>query len=195
MLYYGLRGLWNCDVPYNPSNSDLSTIGTVHDSVTIAFGPSALSTGVCYHSDWRPINYTELYNPSPDYEMATEAACFGTNINTKGLDSSFVLAEQPLFSMPRDLSLVDPLWSGCTPIAGAFDPASVLVRASVLIATSSTRAMPASSLTHQLVSETAANAQSEASPKQQQPPNDKASGADDAGEPLLYEATGGGIIL
>ena len=25
--------------------------------------------------------------------------------------------------------------------------------------------------------------------------NDKASGADDAGEPLLYEATGGGIIL
>ena len=104
VVYYGLRGLWNCDVPYNPLNSDLSTIGTVHDSVTIAYEPSALSTGVCYHSDRRPINYTELYNPSLDYEMATEAACFGTNINTKGLDSSFILAEQPLFSMPRDLS-------------------------------------------------------------------------------------------
>ena len=96
-------------MPYNPLNSDLSTIGTVHDSVTIAYEPSALSTEVYYHSDWRPINYTELYNPSPDYEMATEAACFGTDINTKGLDSSFILAEQPLFFMPRDLSLVDPL--------------------------------------------------------------------------------------
>lgn len=103
--------------------------------------------------------------------MATEAACFGTDINTKGLNSS-------LFSMPRDLSLVDPLCSGCTPIAGAFDPASILVRASVLVATSSalptpsTRAMPASSLAHQLASETVANAQPEASSKQQQPPND-----------------------
>ena len=107
-----------------------------------------------------------------------EAAYFGTDINTKGLNSTFILAEQPLFSMPRDLSLVDPLWSGCTPIAGVFDPASILVRASVLVATSSailtpsTRAMPASSLAHQLASETVANAQPEASSKQQQPPND-----------------------
>ncbi|KAL2059401.1 hypothetical protein ABVK25_000694 [Lepraria finkii] len=41
VFYYGLPGLWNCDVPYNLLNSDFSTIDTVHDSVNIVYEPSA----------------------------------------------------------------------------------------------------------------------------------------------------------
>ena len=111
-------------------------IGTVHDEVTIGYPPDALSTGVCYHTNWRPINYTELAYPPPDYEVITQAACSIPYGDPRTIDSSHILAGSPIFSIPGGISQVDPLWSTCTPAApGGYDPPRALTRIPNLVPT------------------------------------------------------------
>ncbi|KAK3170108.1 hypothetical protein OEA41_009494 [Lepraria neglecta] len=43
-------------------------IGKIYDKITTAYEPDELSTGHCYHTNWSPINYTEFYYPTPDYD-------------------------------------------------------------------------------------------------------------------------------
>ena len=114
---------------YDCGQDEEPNIGTVHDAVTIGYPPDALSTGVCYHTNWRPINYTELAYPPPDYEVVTQAACSMSIGDTRTIDSSHILAGSPIFSIPGGISSVDPLWSTCTPAApGGYDPPRALTR-------------------------------------------------------------------
>ena len=119
--------------------------------MTVAYAPEALSTGGnCHGTSWTAINYTKLYNPQPDYEVATEAACSDYYQFT---DAGFFLAGEFLLSMPADLSLVDPLWSTCTPESG-YDPPRALSPAIALDPTPTSdpvaQAQPASSPQHSL---------------------------------------------
>ena len=119
MIYTSLMAVYDCGQDLEPN------IGTVHDEVTIGYPPDALSTGVCYHTNWRPINYTELAYPPPDYEVITQAACSIPYGDPRTIDSSHILAGSPIFSIPGGISQVDPLWSTCTPAApGGYDPPS-----------------------------------------------------------------------
>ena len=120
--------MYDCGQDYEPN------LGTVHDEVTIGYPPDALSTGVCYHTNWRPINYTELAYPPPDYEVVTQAACSMSYGDTRTIDSSHILAGSPIFSIPGGISQVDPLWSTCTPAApGGYDPPRALTRSQNLV--------------------------------------------------------------
>ena len=119
---------------YDCSQDNEPFIGTVHDEVTIGYPPDALSTGVCYHTNWRPINYTELAYPPPDYDVVTQAACSMSIGDTRTIDSSHILAGSPIFSIPGGISQVDPLWSTCTPAApGGYDPPRALTRSQNLV--------------------------------------------------------------
>ena len=119
---------------YDCGQDEEPNIGTVHDAVTIGYPPDALSTGVCYHTNWRPINYTELAYPPPDYEVVTQAACSMSIGDTRTIDSSHILAGSPIFSIPGGISQVDPLWSTCTPAApGGYDPPRALTRSQNLV--------------------------------------------------------------
>ena len=136
-------------------------IGTVHDEVTRAYAPEALSTGHCYHKDWSPINYTSLYDPLPDYNVITEKACSMSVSPGQSIDASFFLAGFPLLSIPQDVSLIDPLWASCTAEPfGGYDPPRVLTGAGPLIASSAatssilSQAQPASSVVAPLPEET-----------------------------------------
>ena len=119
---------------YDCSQDLEPNIGTVHDETTIGYPPDALSTGVCYHTNWRPINYTELAYPPPDYEVITQAACSIPYGDPRTIDSSHILAGSPIFSIPGGISQVDPLWSTCTPAApGGYDPPRALTRIQNLV--------------------------------------------------------------
>lgn len=145
--------VYDCDTNTAPY------VGSVYDEVTIGYPPDALSTGVCYHTNWRPINYTELYSPPPDYEVVTQAACSMNFGDPRTIDSSPILAGSPIFSIPGDVSQVDPLWSTCTPAApGGYDPPRVLTKNNNLLPTPTpppvTQAKPEPSATLQLAAET-----------------------------------------
>lgn len=125
-------------------------VGHVHKAVTIAYPPNALSTGHCYHTNWSPINYTELYYPKPDYEMVTERQC-SFSLNPATVDSSYWLGGDPLLSLPSDLWRVDPAWSTCTVGTGygGYDPPIVLTRARSLVPGPSTTPTIATSISPQ----------------------------------------------
>ena len=148
--------IYDCDTNLAPN------LGPVYSAVTIGYPPDALSTGVCYHTNWRPINYTELYYPPPDYEVVTQAACSMDYGDPRTVDSSSILAGSPIFSIPGGISRVDPLWSTCTPAApGGYDPPRALTKAKNLVPTPTpppviTKAKPEPSATLQLAAETGA---------------------------------------
>lgn len=142
-------------------NCPSTNVGTAHDLATVAYDPTALSTGHCYHTDWSPVNYTQLYYPQPDNEVATRANCFGpTAVVEPGDKSSHVLEGMPLLSMPPGLSRVDPLWSGYAAGSsyGGYDPPIALTKASAMappvsaqsIPESRSSAQPASSVVNRL---------------------------------------------
>lgn len=154
-------GLWSYYSYPNGSHSNgswsnvssfSSQAGPIHTRVTRAYAPEALSTGGdCHGTSWTAINYTKLYSPQPDYEVATEAACSDYSFS-KGqvTDAGYFLAGEFLLSMPVDLSLVDPLWSTCTPESGydpprALSPAVALEPGPTITPDPLTQAKPASS--------------------------------------------------
>ena len=156
VIYHTLLADYTCD----ENQADLD-IGPQYDAVTIAYPPDALSTGVCYHTNWRPINYTELYYPPPDYEVITQAACSMHVGDPRTVDSLPILAGSPIFSIPDDVSQVNPLWSSCTPAApGGYDPPRVLTKTGNLVPTPIlspvSQAQPEPSATLQLAAETGA---------------------------------------
>ena len=154
VIYTSLRGVYDCDdSSYQPN------IGSTHDEVTIGYPPEALSTGVCYHTNWRAINYTELYYPPPDYVVVTQAACSMDIGDPRTVDSSHILAGSPIISLPGDITQIDPFWSTCTPAPpGGYDPPRVLSKAGNLVPTPTpppvTQAKPEPSATLQLPAET-----------------------------------------
>ena len=146
---------YDCDTNTAPN------VGPIYNEVTIEYPPNALSTGVCYHTNWRPINYTELYYPPPDYEVITQAACSMDYGDPRTIDASPILAGSPIFSIPGDVSQVDPLWSTCTPAApGGYDPPRVLTKTNNLVPPPTsppvTQAKPEPSATLQFAAETGA---------------------------------------
>ena len=149
-----MRGVYDC------GNYDAQpNLGSIHDEVTIGYPPEALSTGVCYHTNWRAINYTELYYPPPDYVVVTEPACSMDIGDPRTVDSSHILAGSPIFSLPGDITRIDPLWSTCTPARpGGYDPPRVLSKADNLVPTPTpppvTQAKPEPSATLELPAET-----------------------------------------
>ena len=154
VIYSTLRGVYDCDDESSPPN-----LGSTHDEVTIGYPPEALSTGVCYHTNWRAINYTELYYPPPDYAVVTQAACSMDIGDPRTVDSSHILAGSPIFSLPGDITQIDPFWSTCTPARpGGYDPPRVLSKAGNLVPTPTTppviQAKPEPSATLQLPAET-----------------------------------------
>lgn len=155
VIYHTLQADYNCD------GASVVDVGPTYDAVTIGYPPDALSTGVCYHTNWMPINYTELYYPPPDYEVITEAACSMPVGDPRTVDSLPILAGSPIFSIPHDVSQINPLWSSCTPAApGGYDPPRALTKAANLVPTPVlppvTQAQPESSATLQLAAETGA---------------------------------------
>lgn len=152
--------VYDCDINSAPN------VGPIYDEVTIGYPPDALSTGVCYHTNWRSINYTELYYPPPDYEVITQAACSMDYGNLHSVDSSGILAGSPIFSIPGDVSQLNPLWSTCTPAApGGYDPPRALTKTGNLVPTPTvptptsppvTQAKPEPSATFELPAETGA---------------------------------------
>ena len=147
--------IYNCDINSAPN------VGPIYDKVTIGYPPDALSTGVCYHTNWRPINYTELYYPPPDYEVITQAACSMDYGDLHTVDSSDILAGSPIFSIPGGVSQLNPLWSSCTPAApGGYDPPRALTKTGNLVPTPTsppvTQAKPEPSATLELPAETGA---------------------------------------
>ena len=156
VIYHTLLADYTCD--QNQAEPD---IGPQYDAVTIGYPPDALSTGVCYHTNWMPINYTELYYPPPDYEVITQAACSMHVGDPRTVDSLPILAGSPIFSIPDDVSQVNPLWSSCTPAApGGYDPPRVLTKTGNLVPTPIlppvSQAKPEPSATLQLAAETGA---------------------------------------
>ena len=154
MIYSTLRGVYDCDESYLQPN-----LGSTYDEVTVGYPPQALSTGVCYHTNWRAINYTELYYPPPDYVVVTQPACSMDIGDPRTVDSSHILAGSPIFSLPGDITQIDPLWSTCTPAPpGGYDPPRVLTKAGNLVPTPNpppvTQAKPEPSATLQLPAET-----------------------------------------
>ena len=101
----------------------------MHINVTKAYAPEAFFTGGdCYGTSWVPINYTKLYSPEPDHEVATEATCSSRDRFSKGqvTEASCLLAGDFLIYRPQDCLLVDPLWSMCTAeTLGGYDPPRV----------------------------------------------------------------------
>lgn len=157
VIYRTLMANYDCDIDSAPN------VGSVYDAVTIGYPPDALSTGVCYHTNWRSINYTELYYPPPDYDVVTQAACSMHFGDPRTVDSSPILAGSPIFSIPGAISQVDPLWSSCTPAApGGYDPPRALTKTGNLVPTPIpppvTQANPEPSATLQLAAETGAPA-------------------------------------
>jgi len=115
--------------------------GKLNYSTTIAYPPEALSTS--QESEffagtrlYTAINYSQLQNP--------------TKVTSHGPFQGSTA--QVYFSLPSDLSLVDPAWKGCFPDEyGAFDPPRTLEKATALVsqdpgAQPSPNAAPASSL-------------------------------------------------
>ena len=156
VIYSTLRGVYDCDDNYSMPN-----LGSTHDEVTIGYPPGALSTGVCYHTNWRAINYTELYYPPPDYEVVTQAACSMDIGDPRTIDSDHILAGSPIISLPGDITQIDPLWRTCIPARpGGYDPPRVLSKADNLVPTPTpppvTQAKPEPSATLQLPAETGA---------------------------------------
>lgn len=153
VIYSTLMGIYDCDINSAPN------LGPIYDEVTIAYPPDALSTGVCYHTNWRSINYTELYYPPPDYEVITQAACSMNYGDLRTVDSSGILAGSPIFSIPGGVSQLNPLWSTCTPAApGGYDPPRALTKTGNLVPTPTpppmTQAKPEPSATLELPAET-----------------------------------------
>lgn len=156
VIYHTLQADYTCDE--NQADPD---IGPQYDAVTIGYPPDALSTGVCYHTNWMPINYTELYYPPPDYEVITQAACSMHVGDPRTVDSLPILAGSPIFSIPDDVSQINSLWSSCTPAApGGYDPPRVLTKTGNLVPTPIlppvSQAKPEPSATLQLAAETGA---------------------------------------
>ena len=154
VIYSTVRGVYDCD-----ENSPQPNLGSTHDEVTIGYPPEALSTGVCYHTNWRAINYTELYYPPPDYAVVTEPACSMSIGDPRTIDSLPILAGSPIFSLPSDITKIDPLWSTCSPAPpGGYDPPRVLSKAGNLVPTPTPapviQAKPEPSATLQLPAET-----------------------------------------
>ena len=176
VIYSTLRGVYDCDDYYAQPN-----LGSTHDEVTIGYPPEALSTGVCYHTNWRAINYTELYYPPPDYAVVTEPACSMDIGDPRTIDSSHILAGSPIFSLPGDVTQIDPLWSTCIPARpGGYDPPRVLSKADNLVPTPTpppvTQAKPEPSATLQLPAETGPPRTSSGANIGQDPQNPKSSG-------------------
>ena len=154
VIYSTLRGVYDCDDYYS-----MPKLGSTHDEVTIGYPPEALSSGVCYHTNWRAINYTELYYPPPDYEVITRSDCSMDIGDPRTVDSSHILAGSPIISLPGDITQIDPLWSTCIPARpGGYDPPRVLSKADNLVPTPTpppvTQAKPEPSATLQLPAET-----------------------------------------
>lgn len=156
VIYHTLLADYTCD-----ENQAVADIGPQYDAVTIGYPPDALSTGVCYHTNWMAINYTELYYPPPDYEVITQAACSMSVGDPRTVDSLPILAGSPIFSIPDDVSQVNPLWRSCTPAApGGYDPPRALTKIQNLVPTPApppvSQAKPEPSATLQLAAETGA---------------------------------------
>ena len=121
-------------------------IGTVHQAVTRAYAPEALSSAKCLAADagaglaycinpvgdlqasdcfqgedtgWAQIDYEHLYNPPPSSVMLSEKQkCFTNSISP---DFAAMLYASPQLSFPADVTDIDPLWATwgektCTPI-------------------------------------------------------------------------------
>ena len=166
-------------------------IGTVHDEVTRAYAPEALSTSHCYHKDWSPINYTSLYDPLPDYNVITERACSMSVSPGQSIDALFFLAGFPLLSIPQDVSLIDPLWASCTAEPfGGYDPPRVLTGAGPLIAGSAavssilSQAQPASSVVAPLPEETGSAPQMTSTPGKASPSRENLENSNLAASPI-----------
>ena len=186
--------VYDCGQDYAPN------IGTVHDEVTIGYPPDALSTGVCYHTNWRPINYTELAYPPPDYEVVTQAACSMSIGDTRTIDSSHILAGSPIFSIPGGISQVDPLWSTCTPAApGGYDPPRALTRSQNLVPSptpppvSQAKPEPESSAALQLPVETGAPSTTTGGKSGQTPQDPSNPNANESPDPSVSASQGAAI--
>ncbi len=137
MAYRGLQA----SAAYLPFGRNLG--GGTHD-VTVGYPPNALSTSHCniqYISAsaqvWAPVNYTDLEFPLPnslvtDCPRASDAPNVG-GATYNGADTNEM--GNPFFSVPGNLTWVDPAWSTCIPVSyGIIDPPRKLDKTSAMVA-------------------------------------------------------------
>lgn len=119
--------------------------GKTYDSITIAYEPDAIKIGCGWAGPWSPININDFYNQFNNSYMETHGNCqsiamlmeSGAGYSTVAVSTAGdspewragtdLAGSHQVFSLPADLSTVDPAWSTCTPVyRGAWDPPRVL---------------------------------------------------------------------
>ena len=139
-VYVAYRGL-KASAMYAPFGLPLGS--GVHD-VTVGYAPEALSTSHCNQAmyymtgqSYAPINYTQLQYPPQNSEITdcphnsgdpiVGAATYDPGGNN--------IATNAFFSVPGNLTWVDPAWSTCIPVTyGVFDPPRSLKGEAVVVA-------------------------------------------------------------
>ena len=108
--------------------------GKIYDSTTIAYEPFAIKIGCGWAGPWSPININNFYNQPNNSYMETHGNCqsiamlmeSGAGYSTVAVSTAGdspewragtgLAASHQVFSLPADLSTVDPAWSTCTPV-------------------------------------------------------------------------------
>jgi len=128
-VYVAYRGL-QASAAYLPFGQNLG--GGTHD-VTVGYPPDILSTSHCniqYKSasavqSWARVNYTALQYPLPN-SLVTDCPRATGEPNVGGAvydPAAFNEMGNPFFSVPGNLTWVDPAWSTCIPVSyGIYDP-------------------------------------------------------------------------
>lgn len=128
-VYVAYRGL-QASAAYLPFGQNLG--GGTHD-VTVGYPPNELSTSHCniqYESasgvqTWAPVNYSDLEFPLPN-SLVTDCprATNAPNVGGATYDpAAFNEMGNPFFSVPGNLTWVDPAWTQCIPVSyGIIDP-------------------------------------------------------------------------
>ena len=118
--------------------------GKLYDTTTIAYNQDAIKIGCGWEGPWVPINIDDFHNKPNNSYMESRGNCQSVAMleESEGYTTAAVwtagnspegqaandLAVDRFFSMPAELSDVDPAWKTCTPVyRGAWDPPRVLI--------------------------------------------------------------------
>ena len=162
-------------------------IGNNISVATIAYPPDALSTARCYQegdggfNGWKTIDYEDWQDPAPNSIAAIHSSCHLLGTATLFDPAGTDLIASPQFSIPQDVSTLQPLWQeyGCRPWRyGAFDPPRTLTRADAMApdphtsAVMTSSATPGAQVAPPIVSPTATNPRKTTSAAISQDPKD-----------------------
>ncbi len=129
MAYQNLRAATGCRI----FNAQVFT-GRAYNT-TIAYKPEELSTSMCLHGMWKPINYTQLQYPLPNSVLVDEGCLdpgYGPLFEESGDINSPGTA--PYFSYPANVVLLNPAWKSCTTgMYGVYDPPRMLNQATAMV--------------------------------------------------------------